>query len=121
MKPRKSTPYCVSRESIRFICEQDGQPEQRLKRELSDLFVRDKKVSIAYLVRIGFDVSDEYLVALCLRVDSGRKLRRVKKVAKVFSKIFGADQHLEIMFLDESTETRLQQVCSPFYSKGIQG
>jgi len=115
MKIGKRVPYCVPVEKIRFICEQDGVPERGLKKEISKLLVRDKRVSRAYLVRIAIEGSDEYLVALCLSIDSGKKLPLVRKVSKIFSKMFSANQHIEIMFLDEKAETKVVGVCSPFY------
>lgn len=39
---------------IRFVGEQDGVPEQLLKKKLVDFFLRDRSVSIAYLSRINF-------------------------------------------------------------------
>ena len=121
MKVGKRISYRVPSEKMRFICEQDGLPERGLKKEFSELFTRDKGIERAYLVRIAIENSDEYLVALCLSIDSGRKLSRVRKVSKIFSKMFSANQHIEIMFLDEKVETKLVGLCNPFYVRRNKG
>lgn len=121
MKLRKDSCYYVPLQKIRFICEQDGIPERELKTQLRRLFMGDKRIVRAYLVRIAFGSSDEYLVALCLRVCSGNKSKRVKKISTVFAKMFGTRQHLEIMFLNDETERDVAGVSSPFYVRDSGG
>ena len=121
LKRRKDSCYYVPAQKIRFICEQDGIPERQLKSQLRRLFMRDNGVVRGYLVKTVFEPSDEYLVALCLCVCSGSKLKRVKKISRVFCKMFGIQQHLEIMFLNEQTEREVANVCSPFYVRNSGG
>lgn len=119
MEIGKNFSYNVPNRNIKFLCEQDGVPEQELKKRLSDLFIREKAVLRAYLVRMDFELSEEYLVALCLYVITKNHLKLVKKISEIFSKMFSSDQHIEIIFLDDETETKVVDVCKPFYIRNI--
>jgi len=114
---RKKQLYNVPLQEIQFICEQDGLPEKELKTKLTKTFIQDKGIQKAYLARVSYRCSDEYLVALCLSISSGNEVSRVKKVSKYFSSIFGQNQHLEVLFLDSELESCVSKVCTPFYEK----
>ena len=108
---------------IQFIGEQDGEPERDFKCELS-VFLRqldewrplDEPVR-AYLCRVtcpSDDNSDSFDVALCFATKSDAKGEILKGAASIFHRMFGRREHLDIMFVDNDTETELRQVCSPF-------
>jgi hypothetical protein len=107
--------YTVPLKEVQFICEQDGLPERELKTVLSESFLYDKDIQKAYLVRISYKCSDEYLVALCLSIASGHESSKVKKISNCFSRVFGKEQHLEILFLNSELESQVSKVCNPFY------
>ena len=110
-------------QEIQFIGEQDGEPEREFKCEVS-VFLRqldkwgplDKAVR-AYLCRVtypGNDNSDSLDVALCFSTESDAKDNILKGAASIFRRMFGRHEHLDMMFVDDVTETELRQVCSPF-------
>ncbi len=121
MKHIKNNFCYVPAKKIKFIFEQDGPPEQKLKTELSKLFISDRNIFKAYLIRIVYESSNDYTVALCVAMTSGDEIMIVRKIANIFSKMFGEDQHLEIMFLDDKMETKVAGACGPFYVKSING
>lgn len=120
-KKKAKSSYRVPLQEIQFVCEQDGIPEKELKTQLTKIFIKDRGIQRAYLVRISYKCSDEYLVALCLSISSGLERPRVKKVSRCFSSIFGDDQHLEILFLTPELQSQVDKVCVPFYVKGNKG
>lgn len=103
--------------SIHFVCEQDGDAERALKAKLSELFKREKNVKKAYLARVSYDASKEYPVALCLHRAGGPNEALVRGVSSVFSSLFGAHEHLDVIFLEGDQDTQLSAVCKPFFAQ----
>lgn len=102
---------------IKFLCEQDGVPERKLKARLADLFSSISSVNRAYLVRIDYGNSDEFNVALCIRIEPELFDDIDIKINKVFADMFKTDEHLDLLFLTENREIALSKVCRPFYQK----
>lgn len=99
---------------ITFICEQDGQVEKKLKRQLISCFA-ESKVRTAYLSRVSYGDSTEQRVALCLDSGGQNDEQVPKCVAEIVHSDFRQSESLDIIFL---TETQLQEaalVASPFY------
>ena len=99
---------------VRFIGEQDGLPERLFKHRLVGLFGCEKTVDMAYLARV--DLGGVHGVALCLRAASGSRGSIIASVGQIFSLIFSGQEHLDILFLSESQESQLRQVCRAFYN-----
>ncbi len=97
---------------IRFLQEQDGIPEREFKEAVVPVLKR--AVQRAYLARIQYADTGTNAVALCLRA-TGSEEPLVKAIGAVFSPIFGARQHLDIIFLNEDQERELAGVCRPFF------
>lgn len=116
-KKKTKDSYKIPLQEIEFVCEQDGLAERELKAALLEVFACDKGIEKAYLARVSYRCSDEYLVALCLSIVSGHESSKVKKISKCFSRIFGKGQHLEILFLSPELESQVNTVCTPFYTK----
>src|SRR5438093_9348612 len=83
---------------VRFLREQDGEPERILKGTLSSLLALRSGVSRAYLARADYGQPTEYEVVLCIVGPEDRDL--VREVASIFARQFGRDAHLDILFLD---------------------
>jgi hypothetical protein len=98
-----------------FIGEQDGPPERVLKERLIDFFKRDQSVQQAYLAKVNFGHNNPISVALCLRTQFGTDKGMVEKVGTIFASVFGAKEHLDIVFLDDNQEASLVKVCQPFF------
>lgn len=103
--------------SARFLREQDGAPERVLKSRLIDLFERCPGVQRIYLVQIAY--GDEVGVALCIRNSNGVDRGMVQDIGSIFASVFGAHEHLDILFLSEEQQASLDRVCLPFFSKPI--
>jgi hypothetical protein len=98
---------------IEFVGEQDGPPERLLKERLSAAFVFHRWLERAYLAQVRY--GDESGVALCLRCADGPYEKLAEVVSEVFKSIFGAHEHLDILFVGEKQELALRQVCRAFY------
>lgn len=108
--------------STRFIGEQDGKPEQELKARFVAAFAGNRMILTAYLARVAYGDAQSH-VALCLRTAGADHPNIVRSIGKVFEKLFGSSQSLDIIFLTDPMEAKLKQVCMAFYSRieGQQG
>jgi hypothetical protein len=100
---------------IRFLGEQDGPSERRLKERLADFFPRDRSVSRAYLVRADFGAGKNASVVLGLRTQFGADKGMVEKIGTIFRGAFNAREHLDIVFLTNVQEAQITNCCKPFY------
>lgn len=100
-----------------FVEEKRGDSEDLLKQRLQDHFDATGGVQRAYLTvvkqRTGWRV--QHSVALCLVADAVDHRAVSQGTGAVFADLFRADQALDIVFLGAHDESRLRQVCSPFY------
>ena len=101
---------------VRFLHEQDGEPERSLKSELHGLLRLRSGVARAYLARVEYSDTPAYEVALCIAGPEDPAL--VRDVASSFAKQFGRDAHLDILFLKVNEEAEVSRVCRPFYEAG---
>jgi hypothetical protein len=104
---------------LRFVGEQDGQPERRLKERLTAFFERDKSVKAAYLAKVDLGMGNSATVALCLRAQFGADKGMVEKIGAIFALTFDTSEHLDIIFLTDVQETLLQKVCKPFFGREV--
>ncbi len=110
-KGRRS-PETRTEKKVRFLCEQDGTPERKLKELLAPELI-SSGVERAYLARVEYGRSTEYEVALCLRAREDPSL--VARIAEQFATLFGRHAHMDILFLDDSQEAEVTAVCTPFF------
>lgn len=104
---------------MKFISEQDGEPELRFKNEVASFLRQLEEPVSAYLCRVSYpqdDGVDLYHVALCLSTNTDIKEEMVKGASKIFHTMLGAREHLDIMFVDEAKEIELKKVCNYFAS-----
>jgi hypothetical protein len=95
------------------VAEQDGPAERELKDALRPVLAESPHVMRAYLVRVDYGNPEAYEVALCLQAPDDERL--VRRVGDTFAKLFGADQHLDTLFLTLAKERDVAQVAAPFY------
>jgi hypothetical protein len=100
--------------TIRFVCEQDGEPERELKDALTVTLRAFPHVRRAYLARVQFGDSPDLVVTLCLSADEDPRV--VEAVSFDFRALFDSSQILDVMFLREGRERDLERVCRPFYA-----
>jgi hypothetical protein len=101
---------------IDFVAEPDGSPERELKKRLSELFAR-QAVGAAHLVRVRYDESPDYPVALCLRGASPKDAGLLLATQKIFASVFQSGVHLDILFVAAADVGRLERVCPAFYTR----
>ena len=100
---------------IRFLGEQNGPPERLLKNCLQDFFRHENVVIRAYLARA--DIGERRVgVVLCLRTACAPAKGMIEKIGAIFASIFGAKEHLDILFLTDEQEAQLTRVCKPFFT-----
>jgi hypothetical protein len=110
----KSTPQEIRVSSVQFLGEQDGKPERLLKSQLVESFARHVGVRRAYLAQIR--TGDNVGVALCISNVGGVDRSLAQDIGAAFASIFGAHEHLDILFLSDEQEASLERVCSSFFS-----
>lgn len=98
--------------NLRFLREQDGVPERLLKSRLAEMFAQHSGVQRAYLAQISS--GGQHGVALCIKSGGGADLNLVQDIGVIFASIFGAHEHLDILFLSNEQQVLLEQVCPPF-------
>lgn len=111
----RGTPHPFTSGQIRFVAEQVGIPENELKKSMVDLFRRRGKLLRAYLARVVYAMDERFNVALCVVSSKGEDEALANDVALVFSQMFGAHEHLDIIFLNERQETQIRKTCCPFF------
>jgi hypothetical protein len=102
---------------VRFLGEQKGQTEVTLTTKLSRVFASSGLVLRAYLVRVLYgDDSTAMNVVLAIRTKSGGEEQTLLPgINAAFASIFGAHEHLDILFLREDQEKAVRNVCQDFY------
>jgi len=104
-----------------FVGEQDGVPEREFKSHLGSFFRHDQSILKAYLARIAYGEQSPSIVALCLCSQFGPDRGVAEKIGKLFAVMFGSNEHLDIIFLNERQESELAKICFPFFVKGEDG
>ena len=100
---------------VHFLGEQDGIPEGELKDSFAQLFRESSSIKKAYLARVAYRDQTNVNVALCLLCTASFDKKLYSKIIKIFSSMFGPDEHLDIIFLKDSQESELTKVCLPFF------
>jgi len=104
---------------VDFVGQQAGPAEDELKTAFREVLVATPTVQSAYLARIYRDKAPEASVALCLRSSIGLDDKVEEQLSAIFRSRFRRDQRLDFLFLLEEEETRLREVCPPFYERRL--
>ncbi len=106
----------LSVNEIKFISEQDGIIEREFKQKIAEFLNKKNDLVRAYLAQVRYkNNSDEFVVALCLKANNKDIQHIVDSVSDIFQNMFGHDEHLDIVVLEDQQEYLLRQVCCPFY------
>jgi hypothetical protein len=102
--------------ALRFVGEQDGNPERELKTVWAATLAKTPGVTRAFLALAvaGDDAQPNVLLCICPRTAEQRTL--VEQLAAPFHTMFDADQHVDIVFLDAAQESDVSRVAKPFFS-----
>jgi hypothetical protein len=108
---RKSAELDV--EDIRFVGEQDGAAEQRLKQKLAEIFRPDQR-------QRGLSCASGHerrrTVVLGLHTEGEDDSRLVDQINSTFASIFNASQHLDALFLSEE-HAAVGRVCRSLFDR----
>jgi hypothetical protein len=115
--PSSKETRAIDAPCVQFLREQDGNPERLLKSRLVKSFEQHVDVQRAYLAQISF--GDQSGVALCLRTRHGPDPTLVREIGTIFETLFVRREHLDILFLNESQETALRNICAPFFATSM--
>lgn len=99
---------------VQFLGEQDGIPERELKRQLSQLFTERGDIKRAYLARVQYDGATDG-VALCLLMNADCLEEVAGSVQEIFAEMFGSQEHLDILSLDQSLDADVSRSCVVFF------
>ena len=105
----------VTAPSIEFLGEKTGPVEDELKSKLSQKLKEFPELEKAYLAIIAIDNSKSWSVALCLKAKNENK-EIIESASEVFYSMFSSDQFLDMLFLSEDDDVRIQETCQPFYT-----
>jgi len=104
---------------VLFLGEQDGPHERDLKSELSRLFIEMPSVRLAFLTRVSYRDSPAINVALCIYGSVSDPQSIVATVSAAFRGLFGATQHLDIVFLSNKQLEQIAMVANAFYQVAL--
>ncbi len=100
---------------VEFVGEQSGPTEDELKTRFVPALQQSPSVASAYLARVSYGESSDQSVALCIRSTAGTDDRLRGRLASIFTAMFCADAHLDIIFIRDDQEQQLKRVCHAFY------
>jgi len=101
---------------LKFLGEQDGEPERRLKGQLADLLARHPDIERAYLVRAMNGGAASVMLCIATRADEP-DATLLHEIGGIFAAIFNTKEHLDILFPGAAQEVQLAKVCAPFYNR----
>jgi hypothetical protein len=101
--------------TVRFLGEQDGPFERILKNKLVDTLSRFPEVRRAYLARATYSEDPSSVVVLGITADIGNETEIANSIGSVFSSLFNAREHLDLIFLSAIQELEIKDACSPFF------
>jgi hypothetical protein len=102
---------------IRFLGEQDGNPERELKAKLCPVLRRRPLVDRAYLAQVAYAGVQEVAVALCIVGPVAPDL--AAEIGSEFRKQFATGVPLDILFISTEQDATLVQVCKPFFVRPV--
>ena len=106
----------MRKENIQFLCEQNGEAECEFKSAIFSFFHGKINKVRAYLAKVVYEnEKNQFNIALCFRSESNQQFL-LENSTRIFKNIFGVNQHLDIIFLDEVEEKKLREVSCPFYT-----
>jgi hypothetical protein len=106
----RQPPSSRNEQQVRFVREQDGEPERELKAALAERL--HGRVTRAYLAVV--DYGEPGQAVACCFVGTGDEEGIVREVATTFAEMFGSSQHLDVMWLTGEQEIELAKVARPF-------
>ena len=111
------SPQSFLPEPVDFVGQQAGPVEDELKSAFVPVLAATPTVQSAYLARVYRGKAPKHSVAVCIRSSIGIDDKVEDRLSQIFKLRFRGDQRLDFLFLLEDEETRLREVCPPFYER----
>jgi hypothetical protein len=102
---------------IRFLREQDGPPERKLKQLVLPVLREDRQVQRVYLASVQLAEADSPSVMMAVVREQGGARDLNDRIAAVFHELFSTKNSLDVAFITASQEADLARVCDPFYRR----
>jgi len=97
---------------VHFICEHDGEPERRLKRDLVDCFRFHAQVERAYLAAFR-TANSTPSVGIFVRASAQPTQDLLQTIGRIISGMFVKQTKIDLMYLDHAREQSLRGICNP--------
>lgn len=115
---RRKSPQVLHVGGVLFQGEQDGIPEQNLKRQLTNFFQSRPDITTAWLAIVAYQGAPDRNVALCITgVPETSRAELAKTIGQIFAALFNTQEQLDIIFPTDAQRTQLEQVCRPFFTR----
>jgi hypothetical protein len=102
---------------IRFLGEQDGPAERRLKEALAVVLGLDPSLIRAYLARVLYDSKTTGVILGLLTSEEEDSEKLATQAGKTFAAMFNARAQLDIIFLNHAQDAEIAKVCPPFFAR----
>ena len=102
---------------VEFRCEQDGEPERALKKQLIANPLFAASVFEAYLMRVSYPGEPDERVALCVVVRNEAVAPVVAAASEEFRRLFRTDQALDILRLTKELREQARSLADPFFTR----
>ncbi len=100
---------------IQFIGQQDGAIEREFTAKVSEFLQESASPMLsAYLCRVHYGDPKCISVAVCIASSNSPSQELLDGIAAIFHSMFGAHEHLDMLFLNGEQQSRLRPVCKPF-------
>ena len=110
-----ATDFQFQTNTITFFGEQKGEVEDKIKTTWTKTLGDMSEIGEAYLAIVDFGEGKPHPV-LCLYPSPRDPGGAVARLSADFKTIFGTDQYVDIVFLDDKLRAGCKAVCPPFYS-----
>jgi hypothetical protein len=115
---KKPTPHAHTHHpsKVEFLADQDGPFERELKARWSAVLKTHPTSLRAYLAQVRLSDTQTPSVALIVITTNGADTALLGKLAAEFKGVMASSQFVDVLFFGEAQESRLSNVCRPFYA-----
>jgi len=103
-----------SPDDVVFIAQQDGPVEQEFTSAVSAFLEQVGANLKAYLCQVHYEDPEQVFIAVCIASPEGEQMKLVDGISQIFRAMFGAEEHVDIMFIDVEQVPAIEEVCESF-------
>jgi hypothetical protein len=117
IKRKPVTPVNVAK--VRFLAEQDGPVERRVKARWLSILSSNPNIRRAFLVRASYEDPNDIHVVLALCSNARPDCTLIEALRVPYAEIFRSDCPLDMVFPSPAQESEIAKVCRPFYAAAV--